>query len=364
MVALKTVASAYMDARPNKSFRRKLSISFAPKSEPYRSTVRVAEKRDGRSVWSGPHGGGGRIDYSSRGHRSPSFQGGSNVIKRGASRSPSRDRNNSNVASKNIGQGHFRPSSRSGSSLASSHSNVTCFQCGGREHVRRECPSRPREANFASSVPDSPSHSRECPSRPKEANFAFSVPELPYHCCAAKMDCIGVALTLLLLVITWLEFTTHDLAGHFEFPFEFPYSSLSTIEPSLSIDNVLDEKLNPIHDSGLKFYDTICFAEPTAYVSAISEEDDGEICSLVATPPLASESGTVVIDPSLSASQVQDIKALLLEFQDILTSAPRCTNTLCHEIRLTTDDVIRVKPYPLPFAARDFVTQEVNDLLS
>ncbi|GFO10785.1 hypothetical protein PoB_003729000 [Plakobranchus ocellatus] len=78
-------------------------------------------------------------------------------------------------------------------------------------------------------------------------------------------------------------------------------------------------KLNPIHDSNLKFCDTICFAEPTAYVSAISEDDGGEIGSLVATPPLASESGTVVIDPSLSASQVQDVKELLLEFQDILT---------------------------------------------
>ncbi|GFO40607.1 retrovirus-related pol polyprotein from transposon 17.6 [Plakobranchus ocellatus] len=105
-------------------------------------------------------------------------------------------------------------------------------------------------------------------------------------------------------------------------------------------------------------------AEPTAYVSAISEEDGGEIGSLVATPPLASEIGTVIIDQSLSASQVQDVKELLLEFKDILTSAPGCTNTLCHEIRLTTDDVIRVKPYPLPFAARDFVTQEVKDLLS
>ncbi|GFO06803.1 hypothetical protein PoB_003330800 [Plakobranchus ocellatus] len=108
--------------------------------------------------------------------------------------------------------------------------------------------------------------------------------------------------------------------------------------------------------------DRRCTFHPTAYVSAISEEDGGEIGSLVATPPLASENGTVVIDHSLSASQVQDVKELLLEFQDILTSAPGCTNTLCHEIRLTTDDVIRVKPYPLFFAARDFVTQEVNDL--
>ncbi|GFN74046.1 phospholipase a2 [Plakobranchus ocellatus] len=176
MVALKTVASAYMDARPNESFRKKQSISFAAKSEPYRSTVRVAEKRDGRSIWSRPQGGGGRSNYFSKGHRSPSLQS-------GATRSPSRDRNGSNVASKNVSQGHFRPSSGSVSS------NVTCFQCGGKGHVRRECPSRPKEANFASSVPDSPSHSCECPSRPKEANVAFSVPELPYHCCAAKMDC-------------------------------------------------------------------------------------------------------------------------------------------------------------------------------
>ncbi|GFO45779.1 Pol polyprotein [Plakobranchus ocellatus] len=147
-------------------------------------------------------------------------------------------------------------------------------------------------------------------------------------------------------------------------PSVFPFSSLSTVEPSLSVNTVIDEKLNPNHDSNLKFCDTICFAEPTAYVSAISEEDGSEIGSLVTTPPLASESGTVVIDPSLSASQVQDVKELLIEFQDILTSIPGCTNTLCHEIRLTTDEVIRVKPYPLPFAAREFVTQEVNDLLS
>ncbi|GFO47186.1 reverse transcriptase [Plakobranchus ocellatus] len=179
MVALKTVASAYMDARPNKSFRKKHSVSFVAKSEPCRSTVRVSErKHDSR-----PHESGGRFKYSSKGHRSPSFQGNPNMVKRSASRSPSRDRSKPNVANKNVSQGQFRPSSGSVSS------NITCFQCGGRGHFRRECPSRPKEANFSSSVPDSPSRSCECPSRPKEANVAFSVPELPYHCCAAKMNC-------------------------------------------------------------------------------------------------------------------------------------------------------------------------------
>ncbi|GFO13476.1 reverse transcriptase [Plakobranchus ocellatus] len=121
----------------------------------------------------------------------------------------------------------------------------------------------------------------------------------------------------------------------------------------------------PSPSDNLNKVDNACsnqaFAEPSAYVSAISEEDGGEIVSLLT---LASESGTVVIDPSLSSSQFQAVKQLLIEFQDILASVPGCTSTLCHEIRLTTDAVIRVKPYPLPFAARKFVTQEVNDLLS
>ncbi|GFN88441.1 reverse transcriptase [Plakobranchus ocellatus] len=147
-------------------------------------------------------------------------------------------------------------------------------------------------------------------------------------------------------------------------PSVFLFSSLSTVESSLNLDPVVVKELDPNHDSNLKFCETICFAEPTAYVSAISEEDGCEIGSLVTTPPLATKSGTVVIDPRLSSSQVQDVKELLIEFQDILTSVPGCTNTHCHEIRLTTDAVIRVKPYPLPFAAREFVTQEVNDLLS
>ncbi|GFO20372.1 hypothetical protein k02a2.6-like [Plakobranchus ocellatus] len=547
MFALKTVASAYMDARPNKSFRRKDSVSFAAKSEPYRSTVRVTDRKDD----SRPHGSGGRFNYSSKGHRSPSFQGNPNMVKRGASHSPSRDRGKPNVANKNVGQGQFRPSSGSVSS------NITCFQCGGMGHFRRECPSRPREANFSSSVPDSPSHSCECPSRPKKANFAFSVPELPYHCCAAKVDCnprgalkiesckvfdrvstllrdsgcntVGISKSLVppdcytgksMLVNTFccrdqlfptcmINIKTPYFTGDVEAclmdsPIAdvilgninglssessffdsnssdvFPNSSIAcvitraqasiaSIGNDLPISNnsthfnVLDpfsdlpvrqrddptlkpwfqrvglppvagisfriedgilkrlhtkskfssvqttiavpkslrkvvlsyahESVSAGHSGFRKTLSVIVFLglvfvpmsgttsppaicarvdlalveigqrQPTAYVSAVSEEDGGGIGSLVATPPLASENG-IVIDQSLSATQVQDVKELLLEFQDILTSTPGCTNTLCHEIRLTTDDVVRVKPYPLPFAARDFVTQEVNDLLS
>ncbi|GFN77394.1 hypothetical protein PoB_000390000 [Plakobranchus ocellatus] len=89
-------------------------------------------------------------------------------------------------------------------------------------------------------------------------------------------------------------------------------------------DSVDESRLRHELKSKLKHF----VPEPTVYVSAISEEDGGEIGSLVTTPPLASESGTVVIDPSLSSSQFQDVKELLMEFQDILTFVPGCTSTL------------------------------------
>ncbi|GFO26960.1 Pol polyprotein [Plakobranchus ocellatus] len=143
-------------------------------------------------------------------------------------------------------------------------------------------------------------------------------------------------------------------------PSIFPFGSVSSVETSLSVDTVVDKELHPHRDSDFSFCENICFAEPTTYVPAILEEDGSEIGSLVTTPPLASES---VIDPSLSSSQVQDVKELLIEFQDVLTSVPGCNSTVCHEIRLTRDAVIRVKPYPLHFAAREFVIQEINDQL-
>ncbi|GFO37431.1 gypsy retrotransposon integrase 1 [Plakobranchus ocellatus] len=167
MASLKTVASAYIDARPNKSFRRKHAVSFSAKSEPCRPSIRAVDRRDNRNNWPRPHVGVSRSNYSSKGHRSPSFQGFSDAVKRGASRSPSRDRNKSNFNGKSVGQGeHFGPSSSSGSSLTPSHNVVTCYQCGGRGHV-----------------------GRECPSRPKDANSAYSSLNLPSHCCAAKMSC-------------------------------------------------------------------------------------------------------------------------------------------------------------------------------
>ncbi|GFR81299.1 Gypsy retrotransposon integrase-like protein 1 [Elysia marginata] len=110
----------------------------------------------------------------------------------------------------------------------------------------------------------------------------------------------------------------------------------------------LTDNENPIH-----FPQTIDFASPVAYLSAVSEEDGTEIGSSLPTPSYQAEVSDVKIDPNLKPSQVQEVKGLLYEFRDIITTVPGCTNSLCHEIRLKSHEVIRVKPYPLPFAAQN-----------
>ncbi|GFN79599.1 Pol polyprotein [Plakobranchus ocellatus] len=74
MVSLKTVASAYIDARANKSFRRKHSVSFSAKSEPYRPSIRVVEKRDNRGNWPMSQRGVSASSCPSRGPDHPVFR--------------------------------------------------------------------------------------------------------------------------------------------------------------------------------------------------------------------------------------------------------------------------------------------------
>ncbi|GFO45688.1 hypothetical protein PoB_007219300 [Plakobranchus ocellatus] len=169
MVSLEAVASAYIDARPNKSFSKKPSVSFAAKaeSEPYRPLVQAYDKGNSRSNWSRLKRGVGRGNYPFQGHRSPSSQGYSGSGRSGTSHSPSRDRNRPSFNTRSVGRGQqFRPNSSGGSGVAASCNNVICDQCGGKGHVRGECPSRP-----------------------KEANSACSVPKLPFNCCAAESGC-------------------------------------------------------------------------------------------------------------------------------------------------------------------------------
>ena len=71
----------------------------------------------------------------------------------------------------------------------------------------------------------------------------------------------------------------------------------------------------------------------------------------------------VSVCETLSREQKDEVHALLSEFQDICTEQPGATNLVEHVIETTTTDPIRVKPYPIPYALRQVVEDEVKKML-
>ena len=72
----------------------------------------------------------------------------------------------------------------------------------------------------------------------------------------------------------------------------------------------------------------------------------------------------VKISPKLSESQQADIQALLEEYQDIFTDVPSITNLGEHGIQLTSAELIKGKPYPLPHAMRQTLERELDSMLA
>ncbi|GFN78673.1 retrovirus-related pol polyprotein from transposon opus [Plakobranchus ocellatus] len=102
-----------------------------------------------------------------------------------------------------------------------------------------------------------------------------------------------------------------------------------------------------------------------AYVSTVTEDSGTEFGSSIPTPSLShDETWKVNINPCLDSTKVQQVQGLLTEFQDILTSLPGLTTTIHHVIRLSTNEIVRVKQYPLPFASQEFLKTEISQLLS
>ncbi len=103
------------------------------------------------------------------------------------------------------------------------------------------------------------------------------------------------------------------------------------------------------------------------FVSCVSviTDDDKDIVSVPTLPFLGKETvKDVQIDSNLTSDQKDDMISLLQDFPDVLTDAPGSeTLGVVHEINLTTDQPVRLKPYPLPLTSRDVVEREVQSML-
>lgn len=71
----------------------------------------------------------------------------------------------------------------------------------------------------------------------------------------------------------------------------------------------------------------------------------------------------VTYSEDLTEEQLKQAKDLVHEFRDIFTDLPGSTDLAEHTIKLTTDEPIRQRPYPLPYAVRETVKEEVQQML-
>jgi len=72
----------------------------------------------------------------------------------------------------------------------------------------------------------------------------------------------------------------------------------------------------------------------------------------------------VNVNPELNTEPKQEINRLLFEFADIFTDVPKVTTLDEHSIELTTDDPVKSRAYPLPYATRKSVDKEIDSMLA
>ena len=65
------------------------------------------------------------------------------------------------------------------------------------------------------------------------------------------------------------------------------------------------------------------------------------------------------ISDDLTEEQTIQVREMLLEFKDVLTDIPGETNLIEHKINLTSENPIRTKQYPLPFAMTQTIKEEI-----
>ena len=71
----------------------------------------------------------------------------------------------------------------------------------------------------------------------------------------------------------------------------------------------------------------------------------------------------VKVSPDLSVKQKSEIKSVLTEFYNVFSDVPDITSCITHDIKLSSEEPIKLKPYPLPFTSEGLVRDEVSSML-
>lgn len=136
-----------------------------------------------------------------------------------------------------------------------------------------------------------------------------------------------------------------------------------------------DNKVKTFHANMLKQY----FCRPVGTsvdpatvslvkVAVIDVEQESEVNEmekeiLVDPPTLKDEKQGYTVGKQLTLEESKQLSELISQYSDVLSPKPGVTNLGKHDIKLTSDTPIRVKPYPVPFSLKQVVIEEVKSML-
>lgn len=94
-------------------------------------------------------------------------------------------------------------------------------------------------------------------------------------------------------------------------------------------------------------------------------DDQGFEGEMMDTPSskLSESPDDVHVNDDLSPDEILKVKQLLYEHEHVLSDVPGRTNVLQHDIKLTSDDPVRLKPYSIPYAMLETVNKEVDKMI-
>lgn len=83
-----------------------------------------------------------------------------------------------------------------------------------------------------------------------------------------------------------------------------------------------------------------------------------------ASPSLELQKGAedVIFSDTLSNTQVCQLRGLLNEFSDVFSDIPNRTDVVQHSVKLKSDDPVHKKPYPVPYALRERMQKEIDNM--
>jgi len=72
----------------------------------------------------------------------------------------------------------------------------------------------------------------------------------------------------------------------------------------------------------------------------------------------------VIVNPQLSAEQRNQVKDLLVEFNEIFSDVPKVTHLIEHKVELTESEPVKRKPCPIPYKMQEVIDKEIEDMLA